>query len=58
VLAGAFAVGDLSGGVFNPAVAIGAMLMGMLPWSLPWLYLSAELIGGGLAFRALNPANR
>ena len=61
VLAGAFAVGDLSGAAFNPAVAIGAMLMGMLPWSLLWLYLAAELIGGGLAavtFRALNPADR
>ena len=59
VLAGAFAVGGVSGGAFNPAVAVGAMTMGMLPWSLLWLYLGAELLGAAaaaLAFRALNDA--
>jgi len=61
VLAGAFAVGDVSGGAFNPAVAVGAMIMGMLPWSKLWLYLAAELIGGAAAamvFNALNPGDR
>ena len=33
VLAGAFAVGHVSGGAFNPAVAVGASIMGLLPWS-------------------------
>jgi aquaporin Z len=57
VLSGAFAVGDVSGGAFNPAVAVGAMIMGMLPWSYLWLYLAAELLGAGVAaltFKWLN----
>jgi aquaporin Z len=57
VVAGAFAVGDVSGGAFNPAVAIGAMTMGMLPWGNLWLYLAAELAAGALAavvFRATH----
>ena len=61
VLAGAFAVGDISGGAFNPAVAIGAMTMGMLPWANLPLYAGAELLGGAtaaLVFRALNPEPR
>jgi aquaporin Z len=61
VLAGAFAVGDVSGGAFNPAVAVGASAMGMLPWSTLWLYLVADLLGGAAAagvFRGLNPADR
>ncbi len=61
VLAGAFAVGDVSGAAFNPAVATGAALMGMLPWSLIWMYLVAELLGGALAalvFNSLNPGDR
>jgi aquaporin Z len=59
VLAGAFAVGDISGGAFNPAVAIGAAAMGLLPWPAIWMYLAAELVGGALAavvFKAMNGA--
>ena len=59
VLAGAFAVGDVSGGAFNPAVAIGAMTLGLLPWSTLWLYLVADFLGGAAAafvYRALNAA--
>jgi aquaporin Z len=57
VLVGAFAVGDVSGGAFNPAVAIGAMVMGMLPWSNLWIYLAAEFVAAvaaALTFRALE----
>jgi aquaporin Z len=57
VLAGAFAVGDVSGGAFNPAVAVGASMMGILPWKMLWLYLIADLLGGaaaGLVFKFLN----
>src|SRR6476620_5749590 len=46
VLAGAYAVGAVSGGAFNPAVAIGAMVMGLLSWSDIWVYLIANLAGG------------
>ena len=61
VLSGAFAVGDVSGAAFNPAVAVGAMMMGMLPFGSLWLYLTAELVGGAAAaavFRAINPEDR
>ena len=61
VLAGASAVGAVSGGAFNPAVAVGASMMGMLSWSMLWLYLAADLLGGaaaGVVFRSLNPGDR
>jgi aquaporin Z len=56
--AGAFAVGSVSGGAFNPAVAIGATVMGLFPWSHIWIYLLANLAGGGAAayaFRLTQP---
>jgi aquaporin Z len=46
VAAGAFAVGSVSGGAFNPAVAIGAMVFGLLSWGDIWIYLLANLLGG------------
>ena len=58
VLTGAFAVGDISGGAFNPAVAVGISILGISPWPNLWLYLVANLSAGlvaGLVFRALNP---
>jgi aquaporin Z len=61
VMVGAFAVGGISGGAFNPAVALGAADMGILSWSTIWVYLVIELVAGaiaGLAFRALNPADK
>jgi len=61
VLAGAFAVGHISGAAFNPAVAVGASIMGLLPWSNIWLYVAADLLGGAaaaLVFKGLNPEDR
>lgn len=61
VLSGAFAVGDVSGGAFNPAVAVGAMVMGMLPWAKLWLYVAAEVAGAAAAaliFKALIPEDK
>jgi aquaporin Z len=58
VVAGAAAVGTISGGAFNPAVTLGAAVMGMFAWSTLWVYLLAQLVGGiaaGLTFVALNP---
>jgi aquaporin Z len=49
VAAGAFAVGAVSGGAFNPAVAVGGMVFGILPWSHLWLYLIANFLGGVVA---------
>ncbi|MGF6884680.1 aquaporin Z [Nocardia sp. GAS34] len=61
VMAGAFAVSAISGGAFNPAVTLGAAVMGMFAWPTLWVYLAAQLIAGaaaGVAFRALNPDDR
>lgn len=58
ILAGATAFGGVSGGVFNPAVAVGVMCAGMISWSMLWVYLVANFVGGllgALAFRAINP---
>ena len=59
VATGAFAVGAISGGAFNPAVAVGASLMGMFNWSHIWIYVLANLLGGAAAagaFRIIEPA--
>ena len=61
VAAGALAVGGISGGAFNPAVAVGAASMGLFAWSKIWIWLLADLAGGalaGVAFLALNPKER
>ena len=49
VASGAFAVGAVSGGAFNPAVAIGAMVLGLLSWSDIWVYLVANIAGAIVA---------
>ncbi len=54
VLAGAYAVGAVSGGVFNPAVALGITIMGMVDVSFIWVYLVATLAGGAAAALAFN----
>ena len=61
VAGGAFAVGGISGGVFNPAVALGGATAGLFAWTTLWIYLLVELAAGlaaGLAFLALNPGDR
>ena len=58
VLAGAFAVGGISNAAFNPAVAVGIALMGVVSWTNLWIYFVANFAGGalaGLTFRTLNP---
>jgi aquaporin Z len=57
VFAGAATVGSISGGGFNPAVALGLSVSGQFGWSNLWLYILAPLIGGalaGLVFRIFN----
>jgi aquaporin Z len=61
VLSGAYAVGPISGGVFNPAVAVGVTVMGLSPLVNIWIYLVANLLGGavaGVMFRLINPNDR
>ncbi len=45
VLVMAYAVGRITGGHFNPAVTIGAVLGGRLPWSQVGVYIGAQLVG-------------
>ena len=49
VMVGAFAVGAVSGGAFNPAVAVGGMVMGFFSWGDIWIYLLANFAGGAAA---------
>jgi aquaporin Z len=61
VATGAFAVGSISGGAFNPAVAVGASFMGLFAWGHIWIYLAANLMGGAAAagaFRLILPATK
>ena len=51
-------VGRVFGGMFNPAVAFGAVLMGLAPWYTAALYIVVQLVVGavaGVVFLALNP---
>jgi aquaporin Z len=61
VMTMAFALGGISGGAFNPAVAVGITLMHLAKTSNLWVYLVANLAGGGLAaltFRWVNPQDK
>jgi aquaporin Z len=58
VMAGAFAVGDISGAVFNPAVALGISLLGLSTWNHIWIYLLANFgaaIVAAFVFNMINP---
>jgi aquaporin Z len=58
VAAGAVAVGRVSGATFNPAVALGASVMGLISWSTAGLYIVIQLLAGavaGFVFLALSP---
>ncbi len=49
VLAGAYAVGAISGAAFNPAVAFGASLLKLSAWHNIWVYLLAAVLAAGAA---------
>ena len=58
VMAGVYAGGNISGGAFNPAVAVGITFMGLSAVGNLWIFLVGNLIGGALAalvFRVTNP---
>jgi aquaporin Z len=58
VMTGAFAVGDISGGAFNPAVALGISVMGISTWANIWIYLLADFaaaIVAAVIFQMINP---
>jgi aquaporin Z len=61
VMTGAFAVGNISGGAFNPAVALGISTMGLVSWSSIWIYWVAEFAAGAAAamtFKTVNPEDK
>jgi aquaporin Z len=60
VMVGAFAVGAISGGAFNPAVAVGAGVMKLVKFSQIWIHIVADLVGGAVAaftFKIVNPGD-
>ena len=57
VFVGAVGFGRVSGGGFNPAVALGLAITGQFAWGSYWLYFLAPIVGGAVAavvFRVLN----
>ncbi|MBB3600917.1 aquaporin Z [Mycolicibacterium sp. BK556] len=61
VAAGAVAVGAISGGVFNPAVGIAGLAIGMFTSPVVFVYLIVQLVAAvaaGMAFRFLNPSDK
>src|SRR5260370_41873532 len=58
VMTGAFAVGDISGGAFNPAVALGICILGLSDWANICLYLLANFaarVTAALVLQLINP---
>ena len=61
VLAMAYALGGISGGAFNPAVAIGISIMNFTSWDNIWVFLVGCFGGAALAaivFRINNPEDK
>src|SRR5215470_14299699 len=61
VFAMASTFGSVSGGAFNPAVALGATIIKAFAWKNIWIYLIACLGGGlcaALVFRYVNVEDR
>jgi aquaporin Z len=58
VMFSAYAFGWISGGAFNPAVAVGLGQLGIIGWAGIWIYFVAELVAAVIAaviFRAAHP---
>ncbi len=61
VLTMAYALGGMSGGAFNPAVAIGISIMKLASWYNIWVFLVGCFGGAALAafvFRICNPDDK
>lgn len=54
VMVGAYSVGAISGGAFNPAVAVGITMLGIVAPSHLWLYLVSNLLAGAAAALLFN----
>ncbi len=49
VVVGAISTGWISGGAFNPAIALGATVLVAFKWANIWIYLLADFLGGAAA---------
>ncbi len=49
VIVGAISVGWVSGAAFNPAIALGATVLGAFKWAHIWIYLLADFLGAIVA---------
>lgn len=61
VLAGAYAMGPVSGAAFNPAVVVGVTLLGLFAPGNIWIYLVANFAAASVAaafFRYVNADER
>lgn len=58
VLVGAYAVGAISGGAFNPAVALGIALMQLVDCASLWIYVVGNLLGAAVAAIVFKLAHR
>jgi aquaporin Z len=57
----AFALGGISGGAFNPAIATGIVLMHLESTSNFWIYLVGDFAAAALAagaFKLINPEDK
>ncbi len=61
VVIAVYSAGAISGGAFNPAIALGITVMGISAVSNIWIFLVANFLGGAAAavvFNALNPDDK
>jgi aquaporin Z len=61
VMVMAYALSGISGGAFNPAVAVGGALLHLVKASNLWVYLVANFAAGALAalvFKFVNPEDK
>jgi aquaporin Z len=48
-MAGLFTFGSISGGAFNPAIALGITMANLTSWETIWIFPLANFVGGVLA---------
>jgi len=61
VVVAAFSAGGVSGGAFNPAIAVGLAVMNLVSAPTIWIHIVADLLGGAAAamvFMAINPDDK
>ena len=58
VMVGAFCMGAVSGGAFNPAVALGLSLMKLTFWKHIWVFILSNLLGAAVAALVFKAAHK